>query len=141
LAACCMSEKRIPIIIKGRSIGIVALTAAQLLIGTIHIFSGLWLLSSEIATNTQVSIPYDIYTLVFGLLVLLFARFIWFGKKVGWIGTVAVSLFVILADGLTLLNLPSIPGIPKVPAVTEILYSLFVVLYLLQTKIRRKYLG
>lgn len=53
----------------------------------------------------------------------------------------AVLIFVIAADGLTLLNLPSIPGIPKLPALTEILYSLFVVLYLLQTKIRRKYLG
>jgi hypothetical protein len=136
-----MSDKRSPITYKGRSIGIVALTAAQLLIGAIHVFSGLLLLSSEITANTQVSIPYDIYTLVFGLLVFLFAGFIWFGKKVGWIGTVAVSLFVIVADGLTLLNLPSIPGIPKLPALTEILYSLLVVLYLLQTKIRRKYLG
>jgi len=65
-----MSDKRNPITYKGRSFGIVALTAAQLLIGAIHVFSGLWLLSSEIAANTQVSIPYDIYTLVFGLPVL-----------------------------------------------------------------------
>ena len=136
-----MSDKRNPITYKGRSIGIVALTAAQLLIGAIHVFSGLWLLNSEIAANTQVSIPYDVYTLVFGLLVLLFAGFFWLNKRSGWIGTVAVLIFVIAADSLTLLNLPSIPGIPNLPALTEILYSLFVVLYLLQTKIRRKYLG
>ena len=136
-----MSEKRSPIIYKGRSLGIVILTAAQILIGVIHVFTGTWLLSSEIAANTQVSIPYDVYTLVFGLLTLLFAGFFWLNKKAGWIGTVAVLIFVIAADGLTLLNLPSIPGIPKLPAVTETLYSLLVVLYLFQTKIRRKYLG
>lgn len=78
-----MSGKLNPITYKGRSIGIVALTAAQLLIGAIHVFSGLWLLNSELAANTHVSIPYDVYTLVFGLLVLLFAGFIWLGKKVG----------------------------------------------------------
>ncbi len=89
----------------------------------------------------QTTVAYDVYTLVFGLLVLVFAVFIWQGKKAGWIGTVAVSLFVIVADTLTVLNLPSIPGIPKFAALTEIAYSLLVIIYLLQNDIRRKYLA
>ena len=89
----------------------------------------------------QATVTYDIYTVVFGLLVLVFAVFVWQGKKAGWIGTVAVSLFVIAADTLTVLDLPSIPGIPKSAALTEIAYSLVVVLYLLQDNVRKKYLG
>jgi hypothetical protein len=125
-----MVHKPQPILIKGRSLGIVILTVAQILIGAIHIVSGLWLLSYELTAQTQVSLAYDVYTFVFGLLVLVFAIFIWRQKKIGWAGTIAVSLFVIAADGLTLLNLPSIPGIPKAPALTEIAYSTVVVLYL-----------
>jgi hypothetical protein len=136
-----MRRKQPPIITyKGRSIGIAVLTVAQIAIGLIHVFSGLLLLGSEIATNSQFSIAYDVYTAVFGALILLFAVFIWRGKKIGWAGTIAVSLFVIAADGLTLLNLPSIPGIPKLPAYTEIAYSVFVVGYLCLGHVRRKFL-
>jgi hypothetical protein len=35
--------------------------------------------------------------------------------------------------------LPSIPGIPKFAGFTEIAYSILVLGYLLQTRIRRKY--
>jgi hypothetical protein len=118
----------------------VILTAAQLLIGAIHVFSGLLFLIFENLSSIQPTIAYDIYTFVFGLLVLAFAIYIWQGKKAGWIGTVAVSLFVIAVDSLALLDLPSIPGVPKFPALTEILYSLLVVFYLLQSNIRKKYL-
>ena len=136
-----MSNRQVPITYKGRSLGIIALTSAQLLIGVIHIFSGLWLLTSEVAISPQVTLAYDIYTLVFGLLSLVFALFIWRGKKAGWIGTVAVSLFVIVADTLTLLDLPSIPGIPKFPALTEIAYSVLIVVYLCSSHVRKKYIG
>jgi vacuolar-type H+-ATPase subunit I/STV1 len=132
-----MSDKHNPITYKGRSLGIIVLTAAQLLIGAIHVFFGLLLLAFE-ASILQATVAYDVYTVVFGLLVLVFAVFVWQGKKAGWIGTVAVSLFVIVADALTL---PSIPGIPKSAALTEIAYSLVVVLYLLQDNVRKKYLG
>lgn len=136
-----MSKKQPPIITyKGRSLGIVILTAAQLIIGAIHAFFGLLLLAFENLSFIQATAAYDVYTFVFGLLTLGFAILIWQGKKVGWVGTVAVSLFVIAADSLTLLNLPSIPGIPKFPALTEILYSLLVIFYLLQTSVRKKYL-
>jgi heme A synthase len=135
-----LSNQRKQVTFKGRSLGIVALTAFQLLIGVIHVFSGLWLLASEVAVSSQVSLAYDIYTLVFGLLVLVFAVFIWQGKKAGWIGTVGVSLFVIVADALTLLDLPSIPGIPKFPALTEIAHSVLIVVYLCSSHVRKKYL-
>jgi hypothetical protein len=124
---------------KGRRLGIVVLTSAQLYWSHSCFLrcstSCLW------GINFAGTEAYDVYTLVFGLLVLVFAVFIWQGKKAGWIGTVAVSLFVIVADALTVLNLPSIPGIPKFAALTEIAYSLLVVLYLLQTNIRKKYLS
>jgi hypothetical protein len=69
----------------------------------------------------------------------VFAVFIWQGKKLGWVVTVAVSLFVITVDSLTLLNLPSIPGIPKFAGFGEITYSVLVLGYLLQAGVRRKY--
>ena len=137
-----MSKKQPPIItFKGRSLGITILVVAQLIIGAIHAFFGLLLLAFENLSFLPATAVYDVYTFVFGLLALVFAVFIWQGKKAGWIGTVAVSLFVIAADSLTLMDLPSIPGIPKFAGFTEIAYSVLVVGYLLQTIVRRKYFG
>jgi hypothetical protein len=137
-----MSKKQTPIITyKGRNFGIVVLTVAQLFIGVIHAFFGLLLLAFENLSFIQATAAYDVYTFVFGLLALVFALFIWRGKKSGWIGTVAVSLFVILADSLTLLDLPSIPGIPKLPAYTEIGYSVLILVYLGSQSVRKKYLS
>jgi hypothetical protein len=119
---------------KGRSLGITALTAAQVLIGVIHIISGAVLFALENFSALPATAAYDIYTFVYGLLILAFAVYLWRGKKAGWIGTLAVSLFVIAADALTLLDLPSMPGIPKAPAFAEIAYSAIVVAYLMQRK-------
>jgi len=135
-----MSKKPIPTY-RGRSLGIVVLTVAQVIIGAIHVFFGLLLLAFENLTFSPASATYDVYTFVFGLLALVFAVFIWQRKKWGWIGTVSVSLFVIVADSLTLLDLPSIPGIPKFPAITEIANSFLVLIYLIQTRVKKKYLG
>ena len=85
-----MTTKREPIIIKGRNLGIAVLTVAQLLIGVIHILFGLWLLSSE-SSLLHATVAYDIYTVTFGALVLIFAIFIWNSKYLGFIGTIAVS--------------------------------------------------
>jgi hypothetical protein len=133
-----MSSKREPITYKGRSLGILVLTSAQLLIGIIHALIGVLLiaLGTPILLATE---AYSVYTLVFGLLVMVFAVFIWQGKKAGWIGTIAVSVFVSVADALTVLNLPSVPGIPKFAAPTEIVYSLAIMVYLLQANIRKKF--
>jgi hypothetical protein len=136
-----MSKKQTSITYKGRSLGIVILIVAQLFIGVIHAFFGLLLLAFENLSIIQATVAYDIYTFIFGVLVLVFAVFIWQGKKAGWVGTVGVSLFVIVADSLTLLDLPSIPGIPKLPAYTEIGYSALIVVYLFSRQVRKKYIS
>jgi len=128
---------------KGRILGIVVLAVAQFTIGVMHGFSGFLLLFASPSTtfilSAQLPEIYSIYTLAFGLLTLIFTYGIWLGRSWGWNGTVAVSIFVIVADALTLLNLLSIPGIPKLAAATEIVYSLMVLLYLSQTHVRAKY--
>ena len=134
-----MSVKREPITYKGRSIGILVLTVAQLFVGAIHVFFGFLLLAFQLSI-LQTTVAYDIYTIVFGLLTSVFAVFIWQGKKWGWIGTIAVSIFVSVADALAILNLPSIPGIPKFAAPTEIVYSIVIMVYLLTNNVRKKYL-
>ena len=135
-----MSGKRGPITYKGRSVGILTLTGAQLLIGAIHVIVGLILLAAEMSIS-QGNRAYDIYTVVFGVLVLVFAELIWQGKKPGWIGTIVVLLFVIIADALTVASLPSIPGIPTFAAPTEIGYSILVIIYLSLPHVRRKFLA
>jgi hypothetical protein len=135
-----MTKQPIPTY-RGRSLGIVALTAAQLLIGAIHVFFGLLFLAFENLSFLQNTIIYDVYTIVFGVLTVVFAVFIWQGKKAGWVGTTAVSLFVIVADSLTLLDLPSIPGIPKFAGFGEITYSVLIIIYLCTKQVREKYLG
>lgn len=63
----CMSDKRNPITYKGRSLGIVVLTAAQMLIGVIHVFFGLLLFAFENLTFIQGAIAYNAYTVIFGV--------------------------------------------------------------------------
>ena len=137
-----MSSKRNPVTVtyKGRSIGILVLTVSQLFIGAIHILIGALLLIFG-ASILQATEAYNVYTLVFGLLVMVFAGFIWQGKKSGWIGTIVVSLFVTAADALTVANLPSIPGIPKFAAPTEIGYSIVVIIYLSVPHAKKKFLA
>ncbi len=132
-------SKPTPPTFRGRSIGIVALTTGQLLIGIIHAFFGGLLLVSENFLALPTTVAYDIYTLVYGLLVIVFAAYFWAGRTAGWVGTIAVSIFVITADSLTLLDLPSIPGIPKLPGFAEISYSLLLLTYLLLPKVKKKY--
>ena len=138
-----MSNVKPAVTYHGRSIGIIILTATQLLVGVLHVFFGLWLLVAssfaDSAISAQSPLFYSVYTLVFGLLTLIFTVGIWLRKNWGWIGTFAVSMFVIVADALTLLNLPSIPGIPPSAAGVEIIYSILILLYLSQTHVRIKY--
>jgi hypothetical protein len=124
---------------RGRSIGIVVLVSAQLFVGFIHVFFGLLLFAYSNNTFLQGTLAYNTYTVVFGVLVSFFAWLIWQGKKAGWVGTVAVSLFVIAADSLTLANLPSVPGIPKSAGAVEIAWSLIVIAYLCTKKVRVKF--
>ncbi len=136
-----MNGPNAPPTFKGRSLGIAVLVVAQYCIAIIHIVSGFTLLLGVFSPMgaQQTPLIYSVYTLAYGVLVLFFTYGIWTGKRWGWIGTVAVALFVIIADSLVLLNLPSISGIPKSATIAEVLYSLVVIIYLLQDHIRAKY--
>lgn len=128
------------IYVKGKPLGVFILICAQLLMGAIHVFFGLLLLAFDVSMGFSSTVAYDAYTSLFGLLTLVFAIYLWRGTKVGWVGTIALSLFVIAADSLTLLNLPSIPGIPKFPAFAEIGYSILIIGYLSLEHVRSKFL-
>ena len=75
------------------------------------------------------------------MLTLFFTFPLWMRKNWGFLGTIGVSTFVVVADSLAVLNLPSVPGVPKFAAGPEIIYSLLVILYLSQSSIRHKYTG
>ena len=117
---------------RGRNFGITVLVVTQYIISVIHVSLGLVLFFSSPDI-------YSVYTIIFGVLAAAFAYCLWNGKKWGWIGTVAVSVFVIIVDSLTLLNLPSIPGIPKSAGFGEITYSVLILFYLSKARVRRKY--
>ena len=135
-----MNGTREMITYKGRSLSILILTGLQAFIGVIHILLGLLLLASE-TTILHVTVAYDFYTIAFGVLVFVFAVHIWQGKKIGWVGTISISLFVIVVDALALSNLPSIPGVPKFAAPTEIVYSLIIVIFLVRLNFRKRFLN
>ena len=128
-------------VFKGRFLGVAVLVAVQFLIGVIHVVFGFAMLSGSfsVAALSLTPLVYSVYTAVYGLLTLLFAYLVWVGKRSGWIGTVVVSLFVILADTLTVLGLLNALGIPKLAAVGEIPFSILVITYLLQPHVKTKY--
>ena len=127
--------------LRGRTIGTILLVAAQITIGLTHVFFGVWLVFGELSFTVYggLTLVYSFYTLAFGMATLICTYGIWLGNRWGWLGTVGVCLFVIVADGFTLLNLPSVPGIPKSAGAAEIVYSLAVLLYLFQKQVRSKY--
>jgi hypothetical protein len=141
-----MSGTRVPITYRGRNIGIFVLVAAQVLVGFIHVVFGFWMLSAlrlepfaGIVGLYSTSDIYSVYTIIFSLLTLIFSVGLWLEKRWGWVGTFTVLVFVIAADSLTLLDLPSIPGIPKFAGFGEITYSVLVIVYILQVHVRAKY--
>ena len=56
---------------------------------------------------------------------------IWITGFWGWFSTALGSVFVVVADALTLLNLPSKTGIPKFAVAAEIFYIVIILLYLI----------
>ena len=126
-----------PPAIKGRSLGLFILVTVQILIGVIHALFGFWLISDSntaLLSGLKSEVIYSVYTVLFGLLTMIFASGLWLNRSWGWIGTVATGAFVSIADTLTLLNLPSVPGIPKSACLFEISYSIIVIAYLLRHK-------
>jgi hypothetical protein len=134
------SHRKVPEF-KGRFLGITVLVAVQFIIGFIHVIFGFALLSGSfsIAVFSVTPLVYSVYTAAYGFLTVLFTYLVWTGKRLGWIGTVAVSSFVIIADALTVLDLLTALGIPKSAAVGEIPYSIIVLGYLLQPHVKSKY--
>ena len=136
-----MTIKKTDIAFKGRYLGITFLVIVQFIVGLIHMFFGAAMLSGIFSVSSYLGTPiiYSVYTLVYGCLTFFFTYLVWTTKRLGWIGTVAVSFFVILADTLTVFNLFNVLGIPKLAAIGEIPFSIVIILYLLQDHVRSKY--
>ena len=127
--------------VRGRFLGVFVLVVIQSLIGFIHIFFGFAMILGiySVASVSAAPLIYSYYTLTYGVLTLFFTILLWIGKRIGWIGTVAVSLFVIVVDTLALFGLFDLLGIPRSAGFGEIPYSLVILFYLLQNHIRQKY--
>ena len=138
-----MKRSTTDVTFRERFLGITVLVVVQLIVGIIHVIFGFALLSGGFSVVSYSMIPmmYTFYTLSYGLLTLFFAYLIWLGKRSGWIGTVAVSLFVIIVDILAVLDLSNVLGIPvpKVAAIGEIPFGILILVYLLQYHVRSKY--
>jgi hypothetical protein len=125
-----LSEFKYPVSFRGRYPGFFVLVILQFLVGAIHAVIGLGLVFA-----TSGELGYNVYTFLYGVLNIIFAYGVWAGKKSGWLGTIIVSLLVIVVDICAVLNITLILGVPKTAALGEIVYSLVVVAYLFQPKI------
>ena len=136
-----MTIKKDEITFKGQYLGVTFLVIVQFIVGLIHMFFGLAMLSGNfsVASYSVTPIVYSVYTLVYGCLTFFFTYLVWTTRRSGWIGTVAVSCFVILADTLTVFDLVNVLGIPKLAAIGEIPFSIIIIVYLLQHHVRSKY--
>ena len=90
-----MGAKREPPTYKGRSIGILVLTVAQLFIGAIHVLFGLMLLVLG-SGILQATVLYDFYTIAFGVLVCVFGWFIWQVKRAGGLARLPFLFLLVL---------------------------------------------
>jgi hypothetical protein len=125
---------------RGRFLGVVVLVVLQLAVGIIHMFFGLVMLSGSLEVSfTSTPVVYSLYTLFYGCLTFTFAYLLWIDKRIGWFGTIAVSLFVIVADTLAVLDLFTGLGIPTTAALGEIPFSIVVIAYLIQSHVRTRY--
>jgi len=141
-----MKPEHQPITYRNRPIGVVALVSIQFLIGIVHTVLGFWLLTASGQASSSgnlslhnISIIYSLYTIIFALSTIAFTLGIWSGRRWGWLGTVSTGLFVIVANFLTLLDLPIIPGIPEFACFGEISYSVLVIMYLITADLRREF--
>ena len=125
-----MSKFTYPESFKRRFLGLLILAILQFLNGTVHTTIGIFLIFTASG-----ELVYNIYTFLYGILNLIFGYGLWSGKKSGYLGTISVSLFIIVVDISTVLGVSLIAGVPKAAAFGEIMYSLFVISYLFQPKI------
>lgn len=127
-----LSEFKYPASFKGKYLSVLVLVIIQFLGGIVHAIIGFGLIYA-----VSGELVYNIYTLLYGIFSMIFAYGIWTGKKLGWLGTIFVSLFVIVVDVSTVLNVQLIAGVPKSAAFGEILISIIFIAYLLQPKVVR----
>ena len=136
-----LSKYALPSTYEGRMLGIVIVVAVQAVVGVTHAFLGSFLIlagpTSLPLFSTDPSGICGSYTLIYGLWTTIFAYGLWMGNRWGWTGTVAVSAFATAVYVLSLLNLPLIPGASTFGAVGGTIYSLMILLYILQPNIRR----
>jgi hypothetical protein len=131
-----VNKFKFPTSFKGGYLGVLFLVFAQFLVGVVHVVIGLSLFLAMSGVFV-----YSIYTFCFGFFTLFFGYGLWVGKRVGWICTILVSLFVIVVDVSTVLNASLIVGVPRSAAFGEIFYSLVILVYLLQPKTIKLYSG
>jgi hypothetical protein len=127
-----LNEFKYPASFKGKYPGVFVLTIVQFLGGAIHAIIGLGLIYA--ASGEPV---YNVYTLLYGVFSIIFANGLWAGKKSGWLGTIIVSLFVIVIDVSTVLDIRLIAGVPRTAAFGEIFISIIFIACLLLPKIVR----
>ena len=127
-----LSEFKYPASFKGKYLGVLVLVIIQFLGGIVHAIIGFGLIYA-----VSGELVYNIYTLLYGIFIMIFAYGIWTAKKLGWLGTIFVSLFVIVVDVSTVLNMQLIAGVPKSAAFSEIFISIIFIAYLLQPKVVR----
>ena len=136
-----MCGQKTVVTVGGRFFGVALLTVVQFIVGVIHMVFGFTMVSgtAPIAGYSVEWMTYSAYTWTFGCLTVLFTYLFWARNRLGWIGTAAVSLFVIVADTLTVFGLLNVLGIPAVAATLEIPFSILILVYLLQNHIRTEY--
>jgi hypothetical protein len=125
-----LSEFKYPDSFKGRYPGVFVLVILQFLVGSIHAAIGLGLVF--VASG---ELGYNVYTLLYGVVAIIFTYGLWSGKKSGYLGTIIVSILVIVVYVSAFLGLSLIAGVPRAAALGEIMYSLVVMAYLFQPKI------
>jgi len=136
-----MTVKKDHITFRGRYLGVTFFVIVQFIVGIIHIFFGLAMLSGSFsfASYSVTPIVYSFYTFAYGCFTFFFTYLVWITSRFGWIGTVAVSFFVILADTFAVFNVINFLGIPELAAIGEIPFSIVIILYFLQYHIRSKF--
>jgi len=137
-----MKKCQTEVTFKDHYLGVVLLVVIQGIVGVIHLFFGVALISGNFSFSAYPTLmSYSVYTVVYGFLTILFTYGFWKQKRLGWIGTVAIALFVITVDSLAVFNVTNFLGIPapKFAAMGEIPYSMLALVYLLQNHVRLKY--
>jgi len=137
-----MKKSKNDVTFRGRYLGILVLVIVLSIVGFVHVFFGLALISGNLHFGSySTALIYSVYTFVYGFLAVFFSYLLWKEKRTGWIGTVSILIFVIVVDALAVYNLSNILNVPapNFAAIGEIPFSILILAYLFQDHIRSKY--